>query len=200
MSDSSHPGRRLLGFIVGCSLLVANGCSTTIDRPFDVPEEKSAELDHGYGLLDALLQDESKVADILVIKSASEPLETLMERISRKAGKDLAALRALHGEPPAIDASSNGLPRIERDVRQRIRNTQTAALLLSGGGEFELRILLTQESAAGYAEALCRSLGAADPAPERAKAVAGMADGWSELGREIRGLLQARPVPASPAD
>lgn len=195
MMALSRPSRRRRGIgplLAISAVLLGTGCSTTIERPFDVAEQKSDELDHGYALLDSLLEDESRVADILVIKSADEPVKALLARISGKAKKDLARLRDLHADPPPIDPASNGLPRIERDVRQRIRNTQTAALLLSSGPAFELLILLTQESAAGYAEALCRSLGAADPAEDRSKAVAGMADGWAELGREIRRLLVVR--------
>lgn len=186
------PNRRIVSLLAICVMLVGNGCSTTIDRPFDVTERTSDELDHGYALLDALLEDESRVADILMLKSAEEPLKTLLGRISRKAQADLATLRGLHDAPPPVETSSNGLPRIERDVRQRIRNTQTAALLLSSGTSFELLILLTQQSAAGYAEALCRSLGSADPSETRSAAVAGMAEGWAELGREIRRMLEVR--------
>ena len=170
-------------------LVFAAGCSTTIERPLTDDQNGVVELDHGYTLLDSLLSDESSVADILVIKSAGEDLSRLLKNISKLAKSDLAEIRKLYSMDPSIDPSGDGLPRIEADARARIRNQQTKLLIMSGGEEFEVLILLTQEKATDYIESICRSLSKADPQEQRSRMLAGMADGWMELNRRARSLF-----------
>ena len=181
-------------------LVFAAGCSTTIERPFADDQKGVVELDHGYTLLDSLLSDESSVADILVIKSAGEDLTRLLKNISKLAKSDLAEIRKLYPMDPSIDPSGDGLPRIETDARTRIRNQQTKLLIMSGGEEFEVLILLTQEKATDYIESICRSLSKADPQKERSKMLAGMADGWMEPNRRARSLFLIKDDVEIPGD
>ena len=184
--------------LMAALVVLATGCSTTIDRPFDDDRDGLLELDRGYTLLDSLLTDESSVADILVIKSAGDDLTRLLEHISRQAGSDLAELRKLYPMEPAVDPSGDGLPRIESDARARIRNQQTALLLMSGGEDFEVLILLTQEKATDYVEAICRSLSKADPQKKRSEMLKGMADGWKEFNRRARSLFLVKEDDQTP--
>ena len=170
-------------------LVFAAGCSTTIERPLADDQNGVVELDRGYTQLDSLLSDESSVADILVIKSAGEDLSRLLKNISKLAKSDLAEIRRLYSLAPSIDPSGDGLPRIEADARTRIRNQQTKLLIMSGGEEFEVLILLTQEKATDYIESICRSLSKADPQEQRSKMLATMADGWMEMNRRARSLF-----------
>ena len=181
-------------FMMILSTLIA-GCASTIDRPFARDPEGIAQIDHGYALLDSLLSDESSVADILVIKSVRDDVGRLLQRISKLAKTDRAALQKLYPLSPGVDPSKDGLPRIEEDARARIRNQQTGLLLMSGGEDFEVLILLTQEKATDYAEALCRSLADADPRADRRKALEGMAEGWREMNRRARSLFTLKPQP-----
>ena len=112
----------------------------------------------------------------------------------------LAEIRKLYPMDPSIDPSGDGLPRIETDARTRIRNQQTKLLIMSGGEEFEVLILLTQEKATDYIESICRSLSKADPQKERSKMLAGMADGWMELNRRARSLFLIKDDVEIPGD
>lgn len=181
-------------------LLLVAGCAPTIERPFDDDQDGVAALARGYSLLDSLLSDESSVADILVIKSVNDEVARLLKSISKLAKADRDAIRKLYPLDPPIDPSGDGLPRIETDARTRIRNQQTGRLLLSGGEEFEVLILLTQEKATDYLESICRSLASADPQGERRETLQGMADGWRTLNRRTRSLFAIKKGVEIPKD
>lgn len=193
-SDPSVPVRRLFSTLAMTALILMGGCSPAISRPFesqgDGLDAGDLRLDHGYGLLIPLLEDESELAGILVIKSPRKPVADLIRRISDEAKQDLARLGPVLGESPVVNRSRDGLPVIEADARTRIRDAQTGVLVFSSGRTFELRILLTQEKATGYVAALATSLSKADPQEMRGELLARMADRWDALGEEVRNLLE----------
>lgn len=184
---------------VGCAVALSSGCRSTIERPFDSDgqgvNEGDTRLDHGYGTLLALLRDEARLKQILIIKSPTADIADLLRRISDQAKNDARRLELLFAEDPMVDTSSTGLGVIETDVRSRIAEKEAAALIFAGGRAFELRILLTQEKAASYAAALAASLSKADPQPSRRNVLGAMSREWKELGDEIRGWLEVRTAP-----
>ena len=144
--------------------VMAVGCAPVLKSPIgnEGDERASDRLDHGYSILLALMQDLTKVDQILDIKSASKGTASLLTDISITAKACIAKLNEEKDLPPKLLLGDQGMPTIELDARARIANTQTMRLLLASGS-FELKILLTQEKAMGYAAALAASLAAADP-------------------------------------
>ena len=142
--------------VVGCAVALSSGCRSTIERPFDSDGQGvnagDTRLDHGYGTLIALLRDEARLKQILIIKSPTAGMADLLRRISDQAKNDARRLELLFAEDPMVDISSTGLGVIETDVRRRIADDEATALIFAGGRAFELRILLTQDKAASYAE------------------------------------------------
>lgn len=163
----------------------------------DTPHQKAARLDHGYALLSKLLGDESKVAEILAIKSASETTSTLLKDISRTATEAHDTLRRLQSATPPVSLTDTGLPLIETDARNRIANSATVELLLALSS-FELKILLTQQSACQYAWALATSLAEVDPNAVRAGAMSKVAAEFDDLNKRVIERLSVAPEPPSP--
>lgn len=161
----------------------------------DAAEPEVVRLDHGYGLLYELLGNESKVADILAIKGASEPTKELLKDISATAKRAAETIRATQSAAPSVILTVTGLPLLETDARNRIANSQTAVLLLAFGS-FDLRILLTQQSACQYAWALASSLAAVDPNSDRAAAMSAVAAEFDALNKRVLALLAAVQAPA----
>ena len=88
MLRSVHPrtAAGMLLALAGSSMLAA--CRPTLNAPFPAADgaidAEDLRLDHGYALLFDLLADESKVADILAIKSPSEPTAVRGWRVIRR--------------------------------------------------------------------------------------------------------------------
>ncbi|MCH2161330.1 MAG: hypothetical protein MK085_05605 [Phycisphaerales bacterium] len=178
------------------------GCAPELKAPIgNEGEEKAADqLDHGYGLLVGLMGDESKVADILAIKSPSSETAEILVAISEASKKGLEMITANAGAAPAVLVNANGLPLIETDARNRISNSVTLSLLLAGGRNFEVQILLTQDKACGYAAALCESLANADPNRDRASKVGDLGARYAELGKKVQGRLTIVAPPKAKDD
>ncbi len=185
-------------FVLASAASLATGCRPTLDAPFASSDGAIAaedrRLDHGYALLFGLLADESKVADILAIKSPSEATATVLRDISAAANTGMLELRDLLAAPPVITIETDGLPIIETDARNRIANRETVALLLSGGITFERRILLTQDKACGYVAALAASLATADPDAARGERLEALADTFDRLAARVRSRLEPSSI------
>lgn len=178
--------------VAACVLtaLALSACAPQLHAPpqSDAPEQVAVRLDHGYGLLHDLLSDESKVSEILAIKSASPTTTALLEDISATATRSLATIEAMRTSNPPLDLEATGLPLVEVDARNRIANSQTATLL-TAFGSFELKILLTQRSACEYAWALASSLAAIDPNNARSEALSKIATEFDELLKRVLAQL-----------
>jgi hypothetical protein len=179
------------------SLLMFVGCSPTLQAPLKGPDGAGPDsgdyrLDHGYTLLMDLLADEARVVDILGLKSASPSTEEILRAISSAASEASVDLAAMRSKAPPILVGTTGLPILEVDARNRLKNQETVGLLLSGGTSFELRILLTQEKASGYIAALAEGLASADPNPARRDRLTRLSRRFLGLNAELRQRLAVK--------
>ena len=172
---------------VTCMLMVLPvGCAPVLKAPIGNEGEPKAadQLDHGYAILIGLLSDEAKVSEILAIKSCSPETADIIKAISKAAQDGMERIESLASAKPAISPESTGLPLLETDTRNRIANQQTV-LLLMAMGSFEVRVLLTQDKACGYASALCESLASSDPNQERSREMKDLAATFADLGNRV---------------
>ena len=174
----------ILGVCVGCAPVLKSPIGNEGD------ERASDRLDHGYSILVSLMGDESKVDEILAIKSASKETEKLLKDISETAKDAIKKIQGSVKLKPLLLIGDQGLPTIESDARSRITNTQTVRLLVAAG-TFELKILLTQEKAMGYAASLADSLAAADPNEVRSGMMKEFAKKYGEFEQEAILRIQA---------
>lgn len=173
------------------------GCAPVLKSPIgDEGDERAIDrLDHGYSILLELMKDEAKVDQILAIKSVSKGTNELLKSISATANDTIEQVNGSVKLQPLLLLGKSGLPTIESDARSRIANTQTVRLLVAGES-FELKILLTQEKAMGYATALAESLAAADPNEKRTKMMEAFAKKYADLETksvdQITALIKAK--------
>ena len=184
------PSGVMPAILLACVVSACPACRSTLDRPLETTEAGASSLAQGHALLAGLFADESRLADILVLKSPRGGIAEVVRRISSRAKADLKSMRSMATLPPAIEGTEDGLPLIEVDARDRIADQQAATLLLSGGRRFERALLLTQEKATGYAAALAASLARADPNESRRQAFAEMSEAWTGLGDDVRAWLE----------
>ncbi len=174
--------------VAGCAAPVLHA-PLGLDGAGDATSAKDARLDHGYALVLDLLRNEAKVDGVLAIKSPRPEVADLLRRIAAAAKADVGAIEEHLQLDPPIDPTSTGLPLLEIDARNRIANAETPGLLFSGGRTFETRMLLTQQKAAQYAEAILDGLAVADPNPHRRAMARAAATRWKALERQIRAWL-----------
>ena len=171
-------------------LLMAASCAPVLKGPLDSasPEAAARTLDHGYGLLVAVLQPESSVTLIFGVKHASKETEALVRRISNAAANGLQAVQDLQILSPPINTTEQGLPLIEVSARNHIMNTQAAALLLAGDS-FESKLLVTQQKACNYIAALASTLAKADSNEQRSAMLESLAAEFVALDDEVLARL-----------
>lgn len=171
-------------------IAVLQACAPVLKGPLDtsMPETQEATLSHGYALLAGILHEESSASLILGIKHASEPVQVLLQDVSDAAARGHRDLLALTAGPPPITLDHTGLPLIEVNARNLLYNKEVPRLLLAGRS-FEIRMLIAQEKACEYIEALAASLATADTDPARVALMHRLAGEFLALDTRARALI-----------
>jgi hypothetical protein len=163
-----------------------------LQAPIGAPSDPTADaqVGFGYSLFVDLMGDEAQVADILAIKSASMMTQALLKDISATAKDATTSITPLLAAQPAVAIDQNGLPIVETSTRNRLTNMLTARLLLAGGS-FEVKMLLSQANAMGYARSLSASIAEADPNRARSSIMSQLENLFADLeSRAITQLLR----------
>ena len=148
---------------------------------------------HGYALLYAILGQEAKVSQLLVIKQDREALGGVIEAIADTCGAAHERLEKLAERSPRLDLVDTGLPKDELRTRELIGDLRRDLLLAAKGPELELQLLLIQNEALTYAATLADTLSRSESDPERLAFVRAL---WKDLTRllsDVQALLR-RPA------
>jgi len=163
-----------------------NGSRTEqAEKKLSTAQETREELglNDGFTLLYDLMGKESGVDKILILRNASVQTQTVIREISKvcaTAKADLEKFAKLH---PLLEMDRRDLPKAEVDTREAIEWATTKKLLL--GGDFELKLILTQVSATEYAAFLTETLAERDKDKERKAWLEGMAKIFQDLHQKI---------------
>ena len=143
----------------------------------------------GYTQLLELLQDESRLDGLLLIKSVPPATRDLVERIARTAGRGARELRLLLPVAPAVAVGDARLPEVEVRVRALTRGWTTQRLLSSSGAALEEALLVCQIEATETVRALCEALRREEASPQRIRALARLGEAFTELEAALRARL-----------
>ena len=181
----------VLGMLGMLGAALAGGCTAgpgggPRTEPDAGPVDRCAR---GYTQLLELLQDESRVDGLLIIKSVPPATRDLVERIARTAGRGARELRQLMGIAPAVALGDAGLPEVEVRVRALTRGWTTQRLLSSSGAALEQALLVCQIEATETVRALCEALRRQETSPERGRALIRLRDAFTELEAALRTRL-----------
>jgi len=148
-------------------------------------------------LLYELLQDEKNVSKLLIIKGERPEVNRLVKDISSAAAAGAKELEEFAKLDRKLNLRASGLPPGERATRDAISKTRTRELLLASGDDFELKLLLTQVEALGYASHLAKVAAKSEPQPDRAREFTGLSDEMQQLYSQVIALMSPRIAPAS---
>ncbi len=149
--------------LIAILLMVLSGCTSS--KTGRLPESSSdlMELDAGYVILRELLIDESRLDGVLLIKSASDSTESLIRDIAEASSDMLKELDSMADENPELTMAFNGLPEVEKAVREAMASRTAMELMGSRGDMFEHSVLLSQDKAMSYGMHLAESLSRMEP-------------------------------------
>lgn len=143
----------------------------------------------GYTQLLELLQDESRLDGLLLIKSVPPATRDLVERIARTAGRGARELRSLMAVAPAVTPGDSRLPEVEVRIRALTRGWTTQRLLSSSGAALEQALLVCQIEATETVRALCEALRREEASPQRVRALVRLRDAFAGLEASLRARL-----------
>ncbi len=158
----------MIRLIIPACIAMLGGCTAVHPSP---PSTQPVITDHanneGYSLLYNLMDDESNVSKILIIKRVDDSVAGPVKEIANACATATKQLDEYRKQDSSLNYSVTHLPAVE----SRSRDLQSAAernrLLGSGGKEFELRLIFTQAEAMNYADTLCRALTEKEHNPAR---------------------------------
>lgn len=148
-----------------------------------------SEVNDGYALLYGLLNDESNVDKLLIVKSAPPEIEELLRAISASAGESLNQMELWQKEDPQIDFTDSGLPQVEQRTRASIARLRTEQLLLHSGEEWQVIVLLTQSEAAAYISHLAKVIAEDESHPQRKETLQQTATAFEKFADQITDLF-----------
>jgi hypothetical protein len=139
----------------------------------------------GYSLLYKLMDDESKVGQIFILKHADNSIRDLVQQIGSYATAQKAQMDAFRKLDPGIEYDLSDLPNIEQKSRDLEQSDDTKGLLFSNGQTFELRLIYTQAQAMGYATQVARALQEQESDPARKKFLGDLARRCGEFNDQL---------------
>jgi hypothetical protein len=183
------------------ALVVFAGCATA-PKP-EPPKSEDAALamrNQGYALLYKLLSDEKNLSKLLLIKKEQADLGELIKRISKVSGETAEGFEQFSKADAHLHLESDGLPAIEKEVRDSIGKTRAKELIAKGGQKFELRVLLTQSEALTYGAHLAAVLQRHESDEARRKFLGETSQQLQELHQAVIDLMHTRwDMPANPS-
>jgi hypothetical protein len=177
------------GTLILCALAVA-GCST-VQKVLPTTAWRQARVrNEGYSLLYQLMNQNSDVAKILIIKHTEPPVTDVIKEIASTCGQAKKELEMLHEKDRHLSFEMSNLPQMEQKTRAAIESTVTKKLLFSNGKMFEHRLLLTQAESMNYAAHLAKVLHDQDDNPNRKIFLAKLSDRCTGLHDRVVDLLK----------
>jgi hypothetical protein len=177
-----------------------SACRITVTGPLPEHAGPDVQRDAGYALLLGTLDEESRVAGLLSIKTVPDETSALVRRIASSSSQDASRLKSLVDAPPAVRWDRNGLPAPELEARAWIANRTTIALLGSSGRRLEVDIILSQLQASEYIAAIATALSKKEPSEARRSELDRIRLDYTALHTAFRVRLQALTAKAPPVD
>lgn len=145
-------------------------------------------VNNGYALLFDLLGNEKDLSKLLVAKREREEVRELVKEISDVTGRAHQQLESF-ARSAGLNLKERGLPWAETETRAAISKTRAKELLIEGGKEFELRLLLSQNEALTYGVHLADTIGRREADPDRAKFLRDLSAELTRLQQKVVAML-----------
>lgn len=143
-----------------------------------------------YGLLYELLEKQSNVDKLLLVKIESGRLDSLITAIADASRAGADRLEEFSGKDPALSLDQTRLARGEAAAREAIAGTKKTELFEPFNPAFESELLLTQAEALSYAWHLAGVAAENETEPTRARYMTELGDQMKRLHDRTLALLR----------
>ncbi len=185
MIDRIHVSKRCggwTGLLLLAALVMSGGCTSVPAMPDDI-QGYDREMSHGYALVHTLASKNSGVDKILIIRGAPTPTKDIINRIAAMFGELDGTLRDWADSDPALVLDHRGLPVIEAASRETVEQSMTQEMLW--GGDFELRLLMSQTESLNYGWGLLSALAGREKDEKRSKTLSEYARQCQSLRKQV---------------
>ena len=175
----------LVFFAASCSGLKIGSTTSAIDL---------TARNEGMSLLYKLVSQEMNVDKILWVKSETDELQELIERIAATAKNAETKLRKMAEDDPTLELGLESLPEMEKRTRKAIESTKAKGLLSAKGKRFELELLLSQEDGLSYGSHMAQVLAEVEENKALKEYLTNLSTQLRMLHDSVVNLLEARTV------
>ena len=186
------PSRLLATTFLSLSLCQA-GCSLFEKEP-EAPAVGESPRNQGYSLLYGLVSRQKDVDKLLLIKSETPEVQTVIKKIAAATANATARLEEFAKKDSSLELEVESLPVPEQKTRSAIESSKTRSLLFSGGSQFEVRLLLSQAQGMSYGGHLAEVVSGLDSDPERKQYLSDLSVELLKLHDAVLGILEQRQV------
>lgn len=174
-------------------MIMIGGCASVHPAPPSTqPLAADRSINEGYSLLYNLMDEESNVSKIFIIKRVDEAVSSPVKEIASACDTAKKQLDEYRKQDPALRYDVPSLPMVESRSRDLEGKTERNRLLGSSGKEFELRLIFTQSEAMNYANHLCTALAEKEHEPARKAFLQRLATQCREFHERLMKLLSVR--------
>jgi hypothetical protein len=167
-----------------------SGCA--VGEGNDAGKIEFRQRNEGYSLLYKMMDDESQVEKLLIIKHADEPVKEVIKEISEFGAYSKKQLEEFAKSDRLLGFETPDLPAVEQKSRDIARSEDTKKLLFSSGAEFQLYLVYTQAEAMQYSSRLAAALAQTEKIPERKTFLEGMSKRSQVLAGNLMALMTVK--------
>lgn len=146
----------------------------------------------GFFSLRKIVRQEKGLGKLLIIKHPRKSIEKLLKRVATVSKDFDQELEAWNEKEPTLIAEDEGFPPIEKKTRTGMESDVAKSMLLSGGHNFEIRILVAQVQALDYIAHSLEALEDSETGPSRKARLKAIQQTYEKLKGQVYILLGAK--------
>ena len=143
----SHGGGWVRFALILSIAVVASACSSTQPQQPIPPTDGHRTIAEGYSLVYGIASQQKDLKKLLLIKTESDPVDTVISELADYTGELSAQLEDMAKRYPALSVQTQFLPDVEVKARESIASQTTNDLLARKGKSFERLLLIKQLTA-----------------------------------------------------
>jgi hypothetical protein len=194
-SAGAEPLRVVAGWLAAACLSLCacgSGCTAFFPEAAERPALGVSPRNQGFSLLYEFLSKEKDVDKLLLIKSETPEVQSIIKKIAAASANAATKLAEFAREDSTIDLEVQSLPEMEQETRAAIESAKAKTLLFSKGPRFEVLLLVAQAEGLAYGGYLAEVLSGVEESPEKKEYLAGLSSELLRLYEDVLGILDDR--------
>jgi septal ring factor EnvC (AmiA/AmiB activator) len=173
-------------------LAVVAGCTSTKPQEPARSTDGHRTIAEGYSLLYGITSQQKDLKKLLLVKSESDAVDTVINEIADYTGELSAQLEDMSKRYPALTVQTQFLPDVEVKARESITDETTKVFLATKGKDFERQLLIKQLTALEQERHIAKVMIGLETADERRSFWKRTEQRFGELYGKVEQLLERK--------